>query len=388
MLCGLTATVRKRASWRSRTHWPGRPLREGREKAQQRDQPFGIVTGEAFEQGSRQALVIDRRHEGRACSPPERRRREAVTPPPAPSLDRAAIDLYDLGKLLHASPRRAMLQDRDQHDDRGDVYLAAKEAQRRRRVARPAAIDRAAEALPPVVLGGKTAGPAARLPAVSRRVQTAAAGAARGAGRRGEIAIEGEQKVVESGVRQQRCVQGCVPPPDQVLKTSMAKPGRNDHCPCGSGKKYKKCCLAKDEAAEREAAAAARAARDVQQAEKRQGLHEVREALAAGLAGHAPDDVFGDELAHASNAALRLFYAGQLDETEAAARELMARFPDMPDGWEYLGLVHEKRDERRAAADCYRRALELVRRHPEDYEPAFEQQFEDLIARLDPKATA
>ena len=24
------------------------------------------------------------------------------------------------------------------------------------------------------------------------------------------------------------------------------KPGRNDPCPCGSGKKYKKCCLDKD----------------------------------------------------------------------------------------------------------------------------------------------
>jgi hypothetical protein len=29
---------------------------------------------------------------------------------------------------------------------------------------------------------------------------------------------------------------------------------------------------------------------------------------------------------------------------------LLVRFPDMPDGWEYLGLVHEKRDERHAAA--------------------------------------
>jgi len=25
------------------------------------------------------------------------------------------------------------------------------------------------------------------------------------------------------------------------------KPGRNDPCPCGSGKKYKKCCLGNDE---------------------------------------------------------------------------------------------------------------------------------------------
>jgi hypothetical protein len=27
----------------------------------------------------------------------------------------------------------------------------------------------------------------------------------------------------------------------------MAKPGRNDRCPCGSGQKYKKCCESKTE---------------------------------------------------------------------------------------------------------------------------------------------
>jgi uncharacterized protein YecA (UPF0149 family) len=26
-----------------------------------------------------------------------------------------------------------------------------------------------------------------------------------------------------------------------------ARPGRNDPCPCGSGRKYKKCCEGKDE---------------------------------------------------------------------------------------------------------------------------------------------
>lgn len=35
--------------------------------------------------------------------------------------------------------------------------------------------------------------------------------------------------------------------------------GRNDPCRCGSGKKYKHCCLAKDEATEREARAKAAA---------------------------------------------------------------------------------------------------------------------------------
>jgi hypothetical protein len=29
----------------------------------------------------------------------------------------------------------------------------------------------------------------------------------------------------------------------------MAKPGRNDQCPCGSGRKYKKCCESKTESA-------------------------------------------------------------------------------------------------------------------------------------------
>ena len=164
----------------------------------------------------------------------------------------------------------------------------------------------------------------------------------------------------------------------------MAKPGRNDLCSCGSGKKYKACCLTRDEAAEREELAKAQAGRDERAAEKRQSLREVRETMLARLAGHAPaDDIFDDELMQASNTALRLVHEGRLDQAEAAARDLMVRFPDMPDGWEYLGLVHEQRGERQLAVDCYRRALERVRRTPEDYEPAFEQQFVDLIAKLD-----
>jgi hypothetical protein len=36
----------------------------------------------------------------------------------------------------------------------------------------------------------------------------------------------------------------------------MSTPGRNEPCSCGSGKKYKHCCLSKDEAATRVAHAA------------------------------------------------------------------------------------------------------------------------------------
>jgi hypothetical protein len=38
------------------------------------------------------------------------------------------------------------------------------------------------------------------------------------------------------------------------------KTGRNDPCPCGSGKKFKKCCEAKDEKARNEQLAAEQAA--------------------------------------------------------------------------------------------------------------------------------
>lgn len=28
-----------------------------------------------------------------------------------------------------------------------------------------------------------------------------------------------------------------------IRKWAIPKPGRNDPCPCGSGKKYKRCCI-------------------------------------------------------------------------------------------------------------------------------------------------
>ena len=40
-----------------------------------------------------------------------------------------------------------------------------------------------------------------------------------------------------------------------MTDTSKKTPGRNDPCHCGSGKKYKQCHLAQDEAAAREARA-------------------------------------------------------------------------------------------------------------------------------------
>jgi hypothetical protein len=43
------------------------------------------------------------------------------------------------------------------------------------------------------------------------------------------------------------------------------------------------------------------------------------------------------------DAAVALVNAGELEEAEAAARDLLVRFPHLHDGWDRLGMVHEAR---------------------------------------------
>ena len=164
----------------------------------------------------------------------------------------------------------------------------------------------------------------------------------------------------------------------------MAKPGRNDPCPCGSGKKYKKCCLANEEAAEREQLAKAEARRAESAAAHRMHLREVRASIAARLSGAMDADE--DALTIASNAAADLVRAGKLDEAEKAANDLLVQFPEVHDGYDRLGMVHEARGDNLQAAECYRKVIAFIKEHPGDYEPGFEDTFITLVSRLDPPA--
>ena len=150
----------------------------------------------------------------------------------------------------------------------------------------------------------------------------------------------------------------------------MAKIGRNDLCHCNSGKKYKKCCMASDEAA-------ARAARPAQSA--------AVPARRPSLASYVQER---DELTEASNAVVDMVQAGNLDAAEQAAHDLLARFPDVHDGYDRLGMVCEARGDHRQAADYYRRAITVIRDHPDNYDPEFEAVFQRLIDRLDAQADA
>jgi tetratricopeptide (TPR) repeat protein len=136
----------------------------------------------------------------------------------------------------------------------------------------------------------------------------------------------------------------------------MAQAGRNQSCPCGSGKKYKRCCLARD---------ATRAA-------------ETRRASAAA----AWDE--DDDLDAASNAVVDLIHAGRLDEAEAAARELLVRYPEVHDGLERLGMVYEARGDRRRAADYYRQAVDFILTHPEGFDGEIPTSLVEQANALDP----
>ena len=165
----------------------------------------------------------------------------------------------------------------------------------------------------------------------------------------------------------------------------MAKPGRNEPCPCGSGNKYKKCCQPKDEAAERDGLAAAQARREERATERRLEVRELRAEVAARMRMAEEADTYDDALNDASNVIVDLVTAGKLDEAEAASRALLARYPEVHDGWDRLGMVHEKRGNLREAADCYRKVLDFLREHPGySDDGGLEALYTGLIAKLNP----
>ena len=150
----------------------------------------------------------------------------------------------------------------------------------------------------------------------------------------------------------------------------MPTPGRNDPCPCGSGKKYKRCCLDRDQAA---ALAPLLAKRAKPEAERRAHAEELRATLAEAM-----------ELDNASNAVVHLIDAGRLDEAEQAARALLIDYPEVHDGHDRLGMVYEARGLHREAAESYRKVIDIMREHPGDHDPEMETHYLELIAKLDP----
>lgn len=155
----------------------------------------------------------------------------------------------------------------------------------------------------------------------------------------------------------------------------MAKAGRNDPCPCGSGKKYKQCCLEQDRAAELAPALAQRVAL---QAQAHTLATERVQALAAFQESQALDA--------ASNAVVDLVHAGRLDEAQRGARKLLLDYPELPDGHDRLGMVYEAQGRFLDAADCYRRVIAVAQADLDSFDPGYIDMFNELIVKLDARA--
>jgi len=143
---------------------------------------------------------------------------------------------------------------------------------------------------------------------------------------------------------------------------------RNEPCHCGSGRKYKKCCLWKDKKA---AAEENRQSADAQQ----QGHPDVT-ATQASVIQYARDL---DELSNQANDLIR---ARQWPEAEAACRELLDRFPDEIDGhWRAYECYKAKGDFQRAMPHA-RDTLEMAEQGG-GFDPSFPASIKKDIARFE-----
>ncbi|MHB0925792.1 MAG: tetratricopeptide repeat protein [Gallionellaceae bacterium] len=121
-------------------------------------------------------------------------------------------------------------------------------------------------------------------------------------------------------------------------------PGRNDPCPCGSGKKYKKCCQGKVES----------------RLPWQQGQANV--AMPNGPAkGVAPTPAEFNQLA-------ALFNAGHHAELESRMHSLLERYPDSGFAWKLLGVTLQMQGK--DSLPALRKATELL---PDDADAHYNQ---------------
>jgi tetratricopeptide (TPR) repeat protein len=140
----------------------------------------------------------------------------------------------------------------------------------------------------------------------------------------------------------------------------MVKVGRNQPCPCGSGKKYKRCCWEKDQSA----------------------WVDVVHEMPAFDALYGIDDVEDLELDRLSNSVVDLVNAGRLDEADAACEELRTAYPEVYDWLMRKAMICEARGEYEQAMDYCRRVIDWMDANPDDFEPRSREPFYRDIERL------
>ena len=113
----------------------------------------------------------------------------------------------------------------------------------------------------------------------------------------------------------------------------MSKIGRNAPCSCGSGKKYKKCCL--------------------------QNLYGRPKSLPP-----IKYRAVYTELDQLSNSVVDLINQNELEKAEAVSGRLLTEYPDQVDGFDRLAMVYEARGDKKKAAQYYRKTADFARSNP------------------------
>ena len=107
------------------------------------------------------------------------------------------------------------------------------------------------------------------------------------------------------------------------LSVTMKKPGRNDPCPCGSGKKYKQCCQ----------------------------LHAEAPAARARSEGMPIFDAIQD--------ALGFYQAGQLAQADALCQQMLEAFPLHPDVLHLSGMIASQMGKNETAVELIGKAIRI-----------------------------
>lgn len=119
------------------------------------------------------------------------------------------------------------------------------------------------------------------------------------------------------------------------MNTSTRKPGRNDPCPCGSGKKFKRCC----------------------------GFEGLRPPAGNTQLHVAPQSIDPMARAQAARSAAEHYQAGRLREAESAYRALLERAPADAEAHYSLGCCLHDTGHLAEAATCFQKTIALQPDH-------------------------
>lgn len=125
--------------------------------------------------------------------------------------------------------------------------------------------------------------------------------------------------------------------------TTMAKIGRNDPCPCGSGKKQKRCCL--------EAPISVTS---------KPGASMVMTAAHSSQPFNEGCDCCMNRLNERADRVVDELLAGRLDSAETLCHRFIDDFPGQAEGLDLLSMVFEERGNRERALDLARQASDIA----------------------------